>query len=62
VLRRNRNAPMYMIRHQVPFENLAFFLPRQGMENLSQLAAHSSEYHLAPSLGDEHHVVFAVPF
>jgi hypothetical protein len=33
VLRWNRDTHMNMIWEQMPFQNLAFFLLRQGMEN-----------------------------
>src|SRR5262249_61441575 len=35
VFRRNRYAHVHMVRHQIPFENLAFLLPGQRMEDLS---------------------------
>ena len=37
-------------------------LPGQSMKDLPQLTARLSKQYLAPSLGDEHHLVFAIPF
>jgi hypothetical protein len=37
--------------------NLTLFLSGQGVENFSQMPARPSQQHLAPSLGNEHHVV-----
>src|SRR6516225_6108271 len=39
VLRRNRNAHMHMVRPQMPFDNLALFLPGQSVEDLPQVLA-----------------------
>ena len=61
VLGGNRYTHMHMIRHQVSVQNLAFFLPGQSVEDLSQVPARLSKQHLAPSLGNEHDRVFAVP-
>ena len=61
VLGGNRDTPMHMVRHQVPLQNLALFLPGQGVENFSPLATRLSKQHLASSLGNEHDRVFAVP-
>ncbi len=38
-LRRNRDAHVHMVRHQVSLQNLAFLLFRQRMENRAQLPA-----------------------
>ena len=61
VLGGNRYAHMHMVQLQMSFDDLAFLLPGQGMENLPELTANSSKQHLPPPLGDKHHVVFAVP-
>ena len=53
--------PLHMIRHQVPIQNLALFLPGQSVEDFSQLPTRLSKQHLASSLGSEHDMVFAVP-
>jgi hypothetical protein len=52
---------MHMVRHQMPFDNLALLLPGQGVKDLAQLAAHLSEQYLAPSLGHEHNMIFTIP-
>ena len=57
----NRYTHMHMVRHQVSLQNLALFLPGQRVEDFSQLPTRLSKQHLAPSLGDEHDMVFAVP-
>ena len=56
MLRGNRNAIMHVVRHRLPFENQAFFLPGQRLENLPPLAACLSEQHHASSLEREHRV------
>jgi hypothetical protein len=45
---------MHMVRHQMPFDDLALFLPGQSVKNLSQLPAHLPEQYLAPSLRASH--------
>ena len=60
VLGENRDTDMHMVRHQMPFDNLAFLLPGQRMENLSQMTTRLPEYYFAPSLGHEHNIL-AVP-
>jgi hypothetical protein len=42
-----------MVRHQMPFDDLALFLPGQGVEDLSPMTARLTEDRLAPSLGPE---------
>jgi hypothetical protein len=61
VLGGNRDTHMHVIRHQMAIQNLALFLPGQSVEDFSQVSARLSKQHLAPSLGNEHHMVFAVP-
>ena len=62
MLRGNRDTHMHVVRQQMPFENLALLLPGQRMEDFSQMTTNLPEKHLSPSLGHEHHMVFAVPF
>ena len=54
VLGGNRDTHMHMVRHQVPLQNLALFLPGQGMEDFSQLPTRLSKQHLASALGASH--------
>ena len=61
VLGGNRYTPMHMVRHQVPLQNLALFLPGQSVEDFSPLPARLSKEHLAPPLGNEHDMTFAAP-
>ena len=61
VLGGNRDAHMHMIRHQMAIQNLAFFLPGQGMKDFSQVPTRLPEQHFAPPLGHENYMVFAVP-
>ena len=42
------------------FQNLAFFLLGQSVEDLSQLTAQLPKHRLAPPLVHKHHVVFTV--
>ena len=58
----NSDAHMHMVRHEVPFENLAFLLPRQCMKNRSQLPTCLPKDGFPSALGHEHHMVLAVPF
>src|SRR5215467_3548099 len=62
VLRGNRDAHMDMVRHSMPFHNLALLLPGQRMKDLSQMTTHLYEEYSASPLGNEYHMVFAVPF
>src|SRR5215471_184157 len=57
MLRGNRNTHMPMVQHQMAFQNLAFFLPCQSMEDFPQLTTQLPKYCLASSLGDKHEVV-----
>src|ERR1700730_14546291 len=45
VFRGNGDAYMHMIRHQVPFDDLAFLLPCQRMEDFSQLPTRLTKEH-----------------
>ena len=60
MLRGNRDTHMHVVRQQMPFENLALLLPGQSMEDFSQMTTNLPEKNLSPSLGHEHHMVFAV--
>ena len=62
VLRGNCDAHVYMVRHEVPFNNLTLLLPSQGVENLSQMTARLAEDRFPPPLGNKHNMVLAVPF
>jgi hypothetical protein len=53
---------MHMVWHQVPFQNLAFLLACQTVEDLPQLTTHLPKDGFPSPLGDEHDVVLAVPF
>ena len=61
VLRRNRYTHMHRVRHQVPIQNLALLLPGPSVEYFSPWPTGFSKQYLAPSLGNEHDMVFAVP-
>jgi hypothetical protein len=58
----NRDTHVYMVWHEMPFENLAFFLPRQPVEDRPHLATGLAEDDFPPSIGHEYHVILAVPF
>jgi hypothetical protein len=62
VLRGNCDAHVYMVRHEVPFNNLTLLLPSQGVENQSQMTARLAEDRFPPPLGNKHNMVLAVPF
>jgi hypothetical protein len=51
---------MHMVRHQMPFNDLAFFLPCQRMKYFSQLATRLTKQHFASSLRHERRMVFTV--
>src|SRR5215468_2892306 len=51
VLRRNRDAHVHVVRQQVSLDDLALLLPRQSVEDFSQLAARLAKQHLASPLG-----------
>ena len=60
VLGRNRDAHVHIVRHEMPFQNLAFLLPRQRMENLPQMPARLPEDGFPPPLGYEHNMVLSL--
>src|SRR6516162_1161921 len=61
MLRGYGDTDEHVVRHEMPFENLAFFLLGQGVERRTQLPADVSENGFPPSLGHKHHMVLAVP-
>lgn len=61
ILGRNAQADVYMIRHQVPFHNLALLLLGQLMENLSKMFPYHPKNRLLPELRNEDYVILAVP-
>ena len=62
VLRRNRDAHMDTVWHQVPFDDLALLLFGQCVEDSAQLTTRLAEDGLPSSLGHEDNVILAVPF
>jgi hypothetical protein len=62
VFGRNGDAHVHMVRHEVPFENLAFLLSGQRMEDLSQLLPGLPKDDFPSALGHEYYVILAVPF
>ena len=62
VFGRNRDAHVYMIRHEMPFYNLAFLLPCSGVEDRSQLTPRLPKNGLSALAWAEHHMLLAVPF
>ena len=58
---RNQDAQMHVIRHQVSFDDLTFFLLRQFGQNWPQLFTHLPIQHRAAICGDKDYVVFALP-
>src|SRR6516164_9210259 len=57
----NCDAHMHVVQQQMPFVNLALFLPGQRVENRPEVRTEFRKQHLPPPLGDKHHMVFAVP-
>jgi len=55
----NRDTHMHVIRHQMPLQNLALFLPGQSVEDFPHVLTRLSKQHLAPPIGYEHDMVFA---
>ena len=55
----NRDRNMSMIRHQMPFYHLAFFLRRQVSEYLSQVFPQFFKYSLFAILQNPHDVILA---
>ena len=62
VLRRDRNHHMDVVGHQMPFLDPALFLFGQSAEHLPEVAAQLRIQRLATAFGNEHDVVFALPF
>jgi hypothetical protein len=61
VLGRNSNAHVHMVRHEMPFQNLALLLPSQRMKDRTQLPADLAKDGLPPPLGHEYDVVLCSP-
>jgi hypothetical protein len=53
---------MNMVRHQMPFLDLAFTLPGKIAENLDQVLAEAFVNHPPAALRDKHHMILAFPF
>ena len=54
-------AHVHLVRQQVPFDNLAFLLLRQRVEDRSQLLARFAEDYLPSSFRHKYHRILAVP-
>ena len=52
----NGDAHMHMIRHQMAFNNLAFLLPGQRVEDRTQLPSRLPENRLPTPFGHENYV------
>jgi hypothetical protein len=53
---------MYVIRHQVPFQNTTFFLFGQATKYFAKVRPQLHIQRLATTLGDKRHMVFALPY
>ena len=62
VFRRNADADMHVIQHQMPFHNLTFLLLRQLAQCLAKMLADRSKYHFLAPLRYKYHMIFAIPF
>ena len=58
---RYRNHHVHMIRHQVPFLDHTFLLPRQPAKNIAQFLPDLPEDRLLPVLRDEYDVILTLP-
>ena len=56
------DAHMHVVRHEMPFDDLASLLFGQGVENSPQLLSYSPINDFPASFGHEHDMVLAVPF
>ena len=57
VLGWNRDTHVHVVRHQVPLDDLAFFLPGERVEDCAQLPTRLAEDGLPSSFRHEHNVV-----
>jgi hypothetical protein len=62
VLGRDRDQHVHVVHDQVPFQNLAFLPLGQLAKHLPKVLSQLLVQLLAPTLGDEHDMVFAFPF
>ena len=62
ILRWYRNQHMDMIRHKVPFDDLALFLSGQIPKNFTQVRTELFVQRLATALRYEHNMILALPF
>src|SRR5665213_618880 len=62
VFRWDRYHHVHMIGHQMPFLDRAFLLLGQSAEHLPQVAAQLRIQRLPAAFGNEHDMVFALPF
>jgi len=61
VLGRNRDQHVHMVRHQMPFFNLALLLLGQTPEYLAQVRPETPVQRLAAALGYENDMLLALP-
>ena len=62
VFGRYRDQYVHIVRHQMPFLDLAFTLLRQIAEDLTQMLAKGLVEHLPAALRDKHNLILAIPF
>jgi hypothetical protein len=53
---------MHTVGHHMTFQNLAFFLPSQRMENCPEGPPSLLKHNFSPLFGDKHNMGFAIPF
>ena len=61
MLRRYADAQMHMIRFQMSFYYLAFFLFRNLGVQYTKVFTYRTKYHLLSSLRNKHYMIFAIP-
>jgi hypothetical protein len=62
LFRSDRQQHLHMIQKHVPFLDPALPLKRELAKYLPQLRPQLTVLRLTPPLGNEHHVLFALPF
>jgi len=62
ILWRDRNHHMDVIRHQMAFLDPARLLHRQSAEHFPKMMPQLAVKRLPAALGNEHHMIFALPF
>jgi hypothetical protein len=57
----NQDHHMNVIRHEMALFDPAFFFQRRIAEDLAEMRSQLRVQRLSPALGNEHHMIFALP-